>query len=276
MDDGRDVVVAILAKDKAETLPLYLACLEVQTFPRERMHLYIRANDCVDDTVEILRGWVDVLGPEFKSVTADYSDIGGLGHYGPHEWDPHRFSVLGRIRQDSVDHARRLGCHYFVADLDNFFIPTTLQNLVDSGLPVVAPMLRTAHSSYSNFFNRAAPDGYAVVGLPEYFDVLEGRVRGFIQVDVVHCTYFCRAEVLDHISYDDGSERFEYAIFSDVLRNRGIPQYVDNRQIYGLVGFLGGESVELWGGFDADDFAVRLRDLARLPVRVVNDGTPYG
>src|SRR5438477_601490 len=39
----RDVVVAILAKDKAMYLPLYLACLESQTWPKKKTHLYIRS-----------------------------------------------------------------------------------------------------------------------------------------------------------------------------------------------------------------------------------------
>ncbi len=265
--------VAVLAKDKAATLPLYLDCLSRQSFPKGRIHLYVRANDSSDDTVGILRRWVAANGPRYKSVTEDYSDIGGLRQYGHHEWDGHRFSVLAKIRQASVDHARRLGCHYFVADVDNFVIPDTLQSLLDAHLPVVAPLLRTVHTSYANFFNRAGATGYAVADLPEYYDVLTGKVRGLILVDVVHCTYLVRAEVLGQVCYDDGSGRYEYAIFSDVMRSRGIGQYLDNRRVYGLVGFLGGESARLWGEFDEPDFADRLANLAERPLRIANDGT---
>lgn len=275
MSGHDDVVVAILAKDKAATLPLYLSCLDIQTFPKDRIHLYVRANDCVDDTVAVLRRWLDRHGGDYKSVTADYSDIGGLAHYGHHEWDAHRFAVLGRIRQESVDHARALGCHYFVSDLDNFVIPSTLQNMVESGLPVVAPMLRTPFSRYANFFNRADPDGYAYIDLPEYDVVLNGQVRGFILVDVVHCTYLVRADVLDQVCYHDGSGRYEYAIFSDTLRRKGIPQYVDNRQIYGLVGFMDGESAEVWGRFEHADYMARIVNLSNIAMRIPNDPNPY-
>jgi glycosyltransferase involved in cell wall biosynthesis len=269
-DGDRDVVIAILAKDKAVTLPLYLQCILDQTFPKDRIHLYIRANDSSDDTNDVLQAWVDRYGSLYKSVTADYTDIGGLRHYENHEWNRHRFSVLARIRQDSVDFARRLGCHYFVVDLDNFIIPDTLQNIYDAGLPVLAPLLRSVRTVYANYHFSTDKHGY-YFGCREYYDVLDGKVRGFIAVNVVHCAYLMRYETLEHACYDDGTERFEYVIFSDHLRNDGVGQYLDNRQIYGLVAFLGGESEATHGGFDHDDFVRRLANLATFTPKLVND-----
>ena len=52
------VTIAILAKDKAHTLPLYLSCLEQQTWPANQTYLYIRTNNNNDDTVQILRDWI--------------------------------------------------------------------------------------------------------------------------------------------------------------------------------------------------------------------------
>ena len=70
-----------------------------------------------------------------------------------------------------------------------------------------------------------------------YFDILYDNIKGLIEVEVIHCTYLIRNEVLDLISYNDGSDRYEYVIFSDVLRKSGIPQYIDNRRKYGKVTF---------------------------------------
>lgn len=269
-DGGRDVVVAILAKDKAVTLPLYLRCILDQTFPKNRIHIYIRANDSSDNTNEILQAWVDRHGSLYKSVTADYTDIGGLRRYANHEWNDHRFSVLARVRQDSVEFARRLGCDYFVVDLDNFIIPNTLQNLVDTGLPVVGPMLRSVNTVYANYHFATDPNGY-FFGSREYYDVLDGKVRGLIAVNVIHCAYLMRHETLHHARYDDGTKRFEYVMFSDHLREMGIGQYLDNRQIYGLVAFLGGESEANHGGFHHEDFVWRLSNLATFSPSLVND-----
>jgi hypothetical protein len=46
-----------------------------------------------------------------------------------------------------------------------------------------------------------------------------------------------RYDVLDKIYYDDESARFEYVIFSDSARKQNIPQYLDNRKIYGYISF---------------------------------------
>jgi hypothetical protein len=50
-----------------------------------------------------------------------------------------------------------------------------------------------------------------------------------------------------------------------------VGQYLDNRQIYGLVAFLGGESEATHGGFDHDDFVRRLANLATFTPKLVND-----
>jgi len=54
---------------------------------------------------------------------------------------------------------------------------------------------------------------------------------------VVHCTYLVRADVISELSYEDGSDRYEYVNFSDSARRAGIPQYLDNRQVYGYISF---------------------------------------
>ena len=35
----------------------------------------------------------------------------------------------------------------------------------------------------------------------------------------------------------DGTYRHEYVVFSDTLRKRDIPQYLDNREVYGHITF---------------------------------------
>ncbi|HEX6764042.1 MAG TPA: hypothetical protein VF103_01165, partial [Polyangiaceae bacterium] len=160
----RDVVIAILAKDKALYLPLYLKCLESQTWPKSRTHLYVRSNDNNDDTIAVLKRWLERVGAEYASVHEDYTPIDArLSQYAEHEWNAHRFGVLGRIRQASVDYASQLGCHYLVVDCDNFIQPNvveTLVRLVEGGFPVVGPLLPTETDRYANFYVEADEHGY--------------------------------------------------------------------------------------------------------------------
>ena len=99
-------------------------------------------------------------------------------------------------------------------------------------MPVVGPLLMNGdnpNSFYSNYHYVTDENGY-YKDSRFYYDILYGYIKGLIEVEVIHCTYLVRNEVLDLVSYDDGSGRYEYVIFSDVLRKLRIPQYIDNRR----------------------------------------------
>lgn len=232
------VTIAILAKDKAHTLPLYLSCIEQQTWPVDKTYLYIRTNNNNDDTAQILHNWVDKEGSKYAGVFFDDSDVQQpVQNYKQHEWNSERFKVLGKIRQDSVDFAKTHDSHYFVVDCDNFIHPETLEKLMEPNLPIVAPLLKLKDQDfYSNYHAAVDQNGYLAQS-PYYYDILDGKIKGLIEVPVVHCTYLIRHDVLDKISYDDNSYRYEYVIFSDNARKKQIPQYLDNRKVYGRMTF---------------------------------------
>lgn len=235
-----EVTVAILAKNKAHVLPLYLRQIEAQTFPPERIRLYVRTNNNRDDTAALLSQWLERVEGRYAEVHFDASDVPEpVQDYGAHEWTQMRLKVLGRLRQESVEWAKARGTHYFVADCDNFIVPETLQAMLDTGLPVVGPLLRNGDdpaNPYSNYHHATDANGY-FLNTTQYFDILHGRVTGLIQVNVVHCTYLVRREFLDFVRYDDESGRYEYVIFSETLRKAGVLQYIDNRREYGKLTF---------------------------------------
>ena len=234
------VTVAILAKDKAHLLPLYLGLIERQTYPAEKINLYIRTNNNKDNTADILENWIDGVRDRYAEIFYDNSDVEEPVHeYEPHEWNPLRLKVLGLMRQQSVDWARERGTHYFIADCDNFIVPETIEAMLLTGLPVVGPLLRNGDSPlsyYANYHFEADENGY-YKDVPLYYEVLHRNIKGLIQVDVIHCTYLIRNECLDKVCYYDGSGRYEYVIFSETLRKAGIPQYIDNRRYYGKLTF---------------------------------------
>jgi len=232
------VTIAILAKDKAHTLPMYLQCIENQTWPAQQTYLYIRTNNNNDETVEVLRDWIARVGDRYAKIYFDDSDVNlPVEMFRQHEWNAMRFSVLGKIRQASVDWAHQNNSHYFVADCDNIIYPDTIESMFTTNLPIVAPLLRCASQQYySNYHDVVDSNGYYIPSV-FYYEILEQRVVGIIEVPVVHCTYFIRKEILDKICYDDGSARYEYVIFSDCARQKDIPQYLDNRLVYGYISF---------------------------------------
>lgn len=236
------ITIAILAKDKAHTLPLYLYCLEQQTWPKDRTYLYIRTNNNNDKTAEILREWIKEIGHEYAQIYFDDTDVEeAIEQFGQHEWNYTRFKVLGDIRQASVKWAYEQHSHYFVVDCDNFIVPTTIETLFKTNLPIVAPLLICkSQKYYSNYHDIVDANGYYTPSVL-YYEILDQNIVGLIEVAVVHCAYFIRHEVLDQMCYDDESARYEYVIFSDNARKKDIPQYLDNRQIYGYISFAENE-----------------------------------
>lgn len=232
------ITIAILAKDKEHTLPLYLQCIENQTWPKEKTYLYIRTNNNNDNTAQMLHDWVNRVGNEYAKIYFDDSDVDvAVQQFGQHEWNYTRFQVLGAIRQASVDWAYQNNSHYFVADCDNFIFPETVESMMKLNLPIVAPLLRCySQKYYSNYHDVVDHNGYYTPSVP-YYDILNQKIMGIIEVAVVHCTYFIRHELLHKMCYDDESARYEYVIFSDCARKQNIPQYIDNRAIYGYISF---------------------------------------
>jgi hypothetical protein len=190
----------------------------------------------------MLKSWIEKIGHEYLDIFFDDTDSDQPVHqYGQHEWNCTRFKVLGKIRQDSIDWARDKNSHYFVADCDNFIKPHTIEAVLATGLPIVAPFLRALDTIiYSNYHAAIDENGY-LRDCPLYEQLWGREIKGLVEVPVVHCTYLVRQEVLDSVYYDDESYRYEYVIFSDSARRNGVPQYLDTRDMYGRISFAENE-----------------------------------
>ena len=156
--------------------------------------------------------------------------------FGEHEWNPARFNILGKIRQESIDYAIEKNTHYFVADCDNFIVKDTLEHFYNlRHLKFVGPMLPLSPvHNYANYHNIACNAGYYEEN-EAYYPILLKQIKGLIEVDTLHCTYFINNNILDEITYDDDTDRYEYAILSNRLRQKNITQYLDNRKFHGFL-----------------------------------------
>ena len=247
-ENDKYIVVAILAKDKEAVLPFYLDCIYNQTYDKKYIHLYIRTNDNKDNTANILTDFIQKYGNEYASVYFDDSSISDkLKDYSQHEWNAFRFKILGKVRQDSIDYAIRLNTHYFVADCDNFLIPTAISSLFQNKhIGVVSPMLRTddgvhvdnfySNPAYSNYHYSVDGNGF-YKSHDTYFKILNNEFVGLCRVCCVHCAYLIANEFLSSVNYLDFTDRYEYIVFSESLRKKNVPQYIDNTHKYGFLTF---------------------------------------
>jgi hypothetical protein len=268
LDTYPRVLVAILAKQKEKALPLFLRCIEELDYPKPSIVLYVRTNNNTDRTEQILRDWIARVG-SYADVEFDASPVEEpVETFGQHEWNATRFRVLGNIRNISLAKTTEHACDfYFVCDVDNFIRPCTLRELVALKLPIVAPLLRVTESNgyYANFFAETDANGY-YGHCDQYRWLLQQRVRGVFEVPVVHCTYLVRVEVIPQLSYLDGSDRYEFVVFSDSARKAGIQQYIDNRQVYGYISFEPESDAAkgIIGEGRYDQLAIAAAELARV------------
>lgn len=237
------ICVAILAKQKATILPSWLDSLSQWDYPKDRIALYVRANNSTDNTNAILTDWISANGDKYHSVKMDLSNLPiDIEKYGVHEWNATRFKALAKIRTESIDYALTINARFYVVvDVDNFLRPHIIRKLVSMNLPVVAPFLKYApavgeedHGMYSNYHNIATDNGYYLDN-PMYHAIWHQQVRGHIICDVVHCSYVIRQDVLPYVKYWDNTDDYEYVIFSRSLRKDGIPQYLDNTEVGGYL-----------------------------------------
>ena len=238
----RPLVIAILAKSCAHILPYYLMAIESQTVIDGHTSFYIRTNDNIDNTAAILREWADKMRKNHEVLLIDTSIDSTLKERGNHDWYYERFKILGDIRQKSINYAIFKGADYFIADCDNIIMPYTIALLRDINLPIVAPLLKNVDptSLYANYHSDIDENGYLKPN-DNYYKFHSGEIKGLFEQPVIHCTYFIKNEYLRSITYDDFSGRYEYVIFSDNLRKKGIPQYLDNRMYYGSLFFSSNE-----------------------------------
>jgi hypothetical protein len=237
-DPAPKILVAILAKQKEQTLPLYLRCLEALDYPKDRIVLYIRTNNNTDQTQEILAHWIDRNQGNYDAIDFDFSDVEErVQDYEAHEWNAIRFKILGEMRQHSLGKMVEYGCdYYFTADVNNFLRPFALRELVALNLPIVAPFLRHSEENllYSNFHADIDDQGY-YRDCDSYLLIWGQKIAGVFELPVVHCTYLVRSDVISHLKYRDATTRHEYVIFSESARQAGVPQFFDNRQVYGYL-----------------------------------------
>ncbi len=228
------VTIAIIPRNEPYSLPLYLACIENQTWPKEKTYLYIRSTHDNDEIKTILRTWIDAVKDQYLGIHFDDSEI--PANIDDSGWNQAVFDARARINQESVNWAYEHQSSYCVVSGAHFITPSTIESLMRLQLPIVAPLLKTETNMYSNYHAEIDVNGY-YKDCPLYYQLWNQEIKGLIGVPVVHSTYLIRHDMLPHMSFADNSNRYDYVIFSDNARKNNIPQYIDTREVYGCIIF---------------------------------------
>lgn len=235
-EEGKTVLLAILARNKAHILDKYLHCIDNLDYDKSLITVYINTNNNVDDTQEMLEKWVSEHETEYRSIIFDQHELKKFDSNMPHEWTSERFKVLAKIRNKSMQVAKEQDCDfYFVVDCDNFIRSYTLSYLIEMDKPIIAPLLLPipeVGDRYSNYFCAIANNGY-YMDHPDYYKIFSRQKVGTFKVPVVHCTYLIKNEYLDKLNYIDGTQDYEFVIFSRTARKNRVDQYICNEFEFG-------------------------------------------
>ncbi|KAJ8964651.1 hypothetical protein NQ317_012321, partial [Molorchus minor] len=200
------LLISILVRNKAHTLPYFLSNLEQLNYPKNRISLWIKSDHNFDQSIEILKLWVSSVKDHYHSINTEYVE-GGENfpeESSPSHWTEERFNHLIELRESAlpvrqkylgrlficIPSISKMGKYLFyqntnTIDCDVFLTnPETLNYLVSKDYTVVAPMLRS-DGLYSNFWHGMTSD-YYYERTEEYKPVLYRENIGCFNVPMVH------------------------------------------------------------------------------------------
>lgn len=239
------ILIGILVRNKAHTLPYFLSFLENLEYPKNRISLWIRSDNNIDDSIEILKKWIEAEKPKYHDVDFlfDEKSNGFADETGIADWSASRFSHVIKLREEAMNHARKMWADFiFMIDADIFLTnPKTLDDLVSKNLTIVAPLLKS-DGMYSNFWAGMTQD-YYYVRTEQYRPILKGETSGCFQVPMVHSAVLIdlRKEASNHLTYSSKNlDNYDGPVddiitFALVANRSEVPMHVCNDKNYGFL-----------------------------------------
>lgn len=238
------VVVAILVRNKAHTLPWFLGRFEQLDYPKDRITLWIRSDHNIDNSTAILKEWVSGVKSLYHHIDlkVDGKQKGYTDERSTCDWTEKRFTNVINLRQKAVDYARKAWADFlFMVDadviLDN---PNTLKVLMMQEKAAVGPMLNASvEGYYSNFWGAMSEKGYYMRS-EDYMDIVDREQMGCFAVPMVHTAvlFDMRKELSQHLSYSTvpvgySGPRDDIIILAHNIKAAGHTMHVVNTEYFG-------------------------------------------
>ncbi|XP_067846831.1 procollagen galactosyltransferase 2-like [Heptranchias perlo] len=238
------VLIAILARNAARTLPHYLGCLERLDYPKDRIALWAATDHNIDNTTAVLREWLKNVQQDYHYV--EWRPLDEPKYYadeiGPKHWTNSRFSHVMKLRQTALNTAREKWADYILfVDTDNLLTnEQTLNLMIAENLTVVAPML-DSRTLYSNFWCGMTAQGY-YKRTPDYLPIREWNRVGCYPVPMVHSTFLIdlRRKATKNLAFHPPHPDYTWA-FDDIIafafscKVAEIQMHICNREHYGYL-----------------------------------------
>ncbi|XP_029474376.1 procollagen galactosyltransferase 2 [Rhinatrema bivittatum] len=238
------VLLAILARNAAHTLPYFLDCLDQLDYPKSRLAIWAATDHNIDNTTALLREWLKNVQDlyhfvEWRPMDEPWSYPDEIG---PKHWPHSRFAHVMKLRQAALRTAREKWADYVLfVDADNFLTNRhTLNLMIAENKTIVAPMLES-RGLYSNFWCGITPQGY-YKRTPEYVLLREWKRTGCFPVPMVHSTFLIdlRKEASTKLAFYPPHPDYTWT-FDDIIvfafssRQADIQMHICNKEHYGYL-----------------------------------------
>lgn len=237
------VLITILVRNKAHTLPYFLTYLEQLHYPKDRMHLWIRSDNNIDNSVEILSIWLKNQGDEYHGFDVNLDETISIDKFGISQWTRQRFLHVINLREQALNAGGNMWADFiWMLDADVFLTnPDTLDELVSKNRTVVAPMLKS-DGLYSNFWAGMTND-YYYLRTDRYEPIFYREEKGCFNVPMIHSAVLIdlRRRVSDSLTYDPNNLKAYDGPTDDIItfavgaNMSDIPLFICNDHFYGFV-----------------------------------------
>ncbi|KAI7810654.1 procollagen galactosyltransferase 1 [Triplophysa rosa] len=236
------VLVALVCRNSAHSLPHVLGAIDRLNYPKDRMALWVATDHNSDNTTELLREWLINVQNFYHYVEWRPQEEPTVykGESGPKQWTDARYEHVMKLRQAALDTAREMWADYYlVVDCDNLLTnPDVLWKLMKENKTIVAPMLES-RAAYSNFWCGMTSQGY-YKRTPAYMPIRRQERKGCFAVPMVHSTYLIdlRKEASRQLAFYPPHPDYSWAfddiiIFAFSARMADVQMYICNKEIYG-------------------------------------------
>ncbi|XP_064416916.1 procollagen galactosyltransferase 1 [Latimeria chalumnae] len=238
------VLLALISRNSAHSLPYFLGCVDRLNYPKERMAVWVATDHNIDNTTEALREWLINVQHQYHYV--EWRPMAEPRSYedeeGPKHWSSARYEHVMKLRQAALNSAREMWADYILfVDTDNLLTnPETLNLLIAENKTVVAPMLES-RAAYSNFWCGMTSQGY-YKRTPAYMPMRKRDRHGCLAVPMVHSTFLIdlRKEASLDLAFYPPHPDYTWA-FDDIIvfafscKQAEIQMFVCNWETYGYL-----------------------------------------
>lgn len=193
------VLIASPVHNRAWVLPEFLACLDTLDTDGLEVGYYFLANDCTDDSVDILKQW------DRENVTVDDISIDLPVYRRNMSHITDMYTRLKIVRDIIRKYALDYGYDYlFCVDSDTLVQPDTLKRLLAHDKPFVAAMCSNTPDGSFRYVNAAGltPGTDGPYGDPPHWFTWQAKGKDLEKVGATGACYLVTRNVMEQCAYD--------------------------------------------------------------------------